>query len=132
MDPSMDEFAQTRPPDDLFDDDFTPIAESEAILDPPPPAQPEPEQAQFLREPPKGPRGRGGRRGGGRTSPPRAPPPVNAAEPVTEEEAADATATPKPERKESAVRGDRSGTGGIKKVGLMSRAFGILQTLTTP
>jgi hypothetical protein len=119
----MDEFAQTRPPDDLFDDDFTPITESEAVLDPPqrptpPPVQPEPEHAPFLHEPPKGPRGRGGRRGGGRTSPPRAPPPpaATAAEPGAEEEGADASATPKPERKEGAVRGDRSGTGGVKKV----------------
>ena len=54
----MDQFAQTREPDNLFDDDFTPI--SEPIVQPIPPAAPRhntpqyrprgnPEQRQFLR-----------------------------------------------------------------------------------
>ncbi|KAF2434245.1 hypothetical protein EJ08DRAFT_646678 [Tothia fuscella] len=126
MDPLLDEFAQTRPPDDLFDDDFTPITESEAVHDPPPPTIQEQEQPQFLREPPKGPRGRGGRRdgdrggaSGGRNSPPRVALQAKPeGEVAAEEESVDSAATPKVERKEGAVRGDRSGTGGVKKAKL--------------
>ncbi|KIV98808.1 uncharacterized protein PV09_08963 [Verruconis gallopava] len=77
MDPLVDEFAQTRPPDDLFDDDFTPVAESQLVYDPPPQApaaQPEPtfreprysnaSKGELPRGVPRGPRGRG--RGSGR------------------------------------------------------------------
>ena len=107
MDPSLDEFAQTRPPDDLFDDDFTPVAESQLRYDPPPPAPvvqsvPPPPQQQF-REPrydgasrdlprgvPRGPRGaRGGRRGG--AAAPRSPPKPAVAAPSNTEPAAEAT-----------------------------------------
>ena len=115
LDPSVDGFAQTRAPDDLFDDDFTPIAYSEPVPDPTP-VVPEPQPAQLPREPPRGPRGRGGKRGGGRSSPPKAEPAVEA-EGTEAAEVVEAAETPKPERKEGAVRGDRSGTGGIKKVG---------------
>jgi hypothetical protein len=127
MDPSIDEFAQTRPPDDLFDDDFVPIPESEPIPDPTPVTH-HPEQIQLLRDPPRGPRGHGGKRGGtqrgGRTSPPSTAPPTATAPAPTaapaataeQEGSADTAATPKVERKEGAVRGDRSGTGGVKKV----------------
>jgi hypothetical protein len=92
MDPSIDEFAQTRPPDDLFDDDFTPVVESQLVYDPPPPA-PAPQPQQQFREPrydgprdlprgvPRGPRGaRGGRRGGAAAaprSPPKPAPPIS-------------------------------------------------------
>jgi hypothetical protein len=129
MDPSIDEFAQTRPPDDLFDDDFVPIPESEPIPDPTPVAV-EPEQRQLLREPPKGPKAHVPRRGGGaqrggRSSPPKSEPaPVTPQAAVTEgddaEPAGPAAAAAKVERKEGAVRGDRSGTGGIKKVRFFS------------
>jgi hypothetical protein len=125
LDPSIDEFAQTRPPDDLFDDDFVPIPESEPVPDPTPVA-PEPEQKPLLREPPRGPRGHGGKRGGaqrgGRTSPPKPEPvpvPTDVAgegEEEQEEEGTVPATASKVERKEGAVRGDRSGTGGIKKV----------------
>ena len=128
-DPMMDEFAQTRPPDDLFDDDFTPIADSEPVLDPPPapaPFIPEAEHIQLLREPPRGPRGRGRGRGGGGSGGGRISPVLRAEAPKAPKvdtkvedgaaEAVEVAAAPKVERKEGAVRGDRSGTGGIKKV----------------
>jgi hypothetical protein len=72
--PPMDEFAQTRGSDDLFDDDFTPIS--------PPINEPE------------------------TSSPtPAVPQPRRPSQPQNEGP------------KTQAVRGDRSGTGGVKKVG---------------
>jgi hypothetical protein len=119
-DPSVDEFAQTRPPDDLFDDDFTPIAEAvveaqqpvpETVHEPIPTQQISPRDV--TRDALRGPRSRG---------PPRkAPVPPAQASPTVEgdvEAKEDVPAQPKPERKEGAVRGDRSATGGPKKVRL--------------
>jgi hypothetical protein len=122
-DPSVDEFAQTRPPDDLFDDDFTPIAEPVVEAQQPVPETiHEPISTQHVapgdaaREAPRVPRSRG---------PPRkAPNPQTRASPTAEGDAEvkdDVTAQPKPERKESAVRGDRSATGGPKQVCLWNR-----------
>lgn len=100
MDPSIDEFAQTRPPDDLFDDDFTPITESTLVYDPPPPApvvqsvpppQPPFREARYdnnrglPRGVPRGPRGNRGGRGRGNTAPRSPPKPVVSAVPSTEE-----------------------------------------------
>ncbi|KAL8733690.1 MAG: hypothetical protein Q9181_003487 [Wetmoreana brouardii] len=117
----MDEFAQTRAPDDLFDDDFTPIAE--------PSVQ---EFGQLPRQPllqrGRGPvRSRGGRGRGGRPvqqqqqqNPISQPSPNSPTDPSTTGSTvanpSSATepdvATPKPP---SAVRGDRSATGGTAK-----------------
>ncbi len=43
--PPADEFAQTRPPDDLFDDDFVPIHDAPVQQHEPPPAEPTAEEA---------------------------------------------------------------------------------------
>ncbi|KAL8715866.1 MAG: hypothetical protein Q9220_000533 [cf. Caloplaca sp. 1 TL-2023] len=115
----MDEFAQTRAPDDLFDDDFTPITEPvvEAFVQP---------------RPPQSHRGRGDRsRGrGGRAAPPQQqqqqqhntpnqPPAKPSIDPSTTTtntatEAASTELDPAP-KAPSAVRGDRSATGGNAK-----------------
>jgi len=123
---TIDEFAQTRPPDDLFDDDFIPLDEPA----PPEPVQhvepeeittPEPAPAPAP-APPSAPRGRGAPRGprrGGNTSrhAPAAPRAVEpTVEPTPEEnDGTEASQAAKPERREAAVRGDRSGTGGPKR-----------------
>ena len=73
----MDEFAQTRGNDDLFDDDFTPVAPS-------------------TEEP----------------SPSTAPPPTQPASQTPRKPSQPQNDAPKTQ----AVRGDRSGTGGVKKV----------------
>ncbi|KAF2837578.1 hypothetical protein M501DRAFT_1006617 [Patellaria atrata CBS 101060] len=138
----MDEFAQTRAPDDLFDDDFVPIAEpvEEVAPAPAPPPPPEPAHAQI----PRGPRGgrpdRGGR-GRGRSdriahqvpsqhqpqqqkldTASAAPPsttvaPADADTAAGAEPGAQATGDDKQaqHKKDAAVRGDRSATGGVKK-----------------
>ncbi|KAL8741771.1 MAG: hypothetical protein Q9190_005661 [Brigantiaea leucoxantha] len=103
----MDEFAQTREPDTLFDDDFTPITE---------PAAQQPVPRHNLTRDGHGDRGRG--RGRGRAEPiskpqhPQNPttPQRNNAPPTAP--ATDAEATPKAPL---AVRGDRSATGGNLK-----------------
>jgi hypothetical protein len=133
-DPAMDEFAQTRAPDDLFfDDDFTPIPEpvveaSPALAPAPapstaPPTAPQgPANSTRGRDGHRGGRGRGGRRGGAQAPVPTGPAAAAAPEgPANENSEADgATAeTAKPPQtphKEGAVRGDRSGTGGVKRV----------------
>ena len=111
-----DQFAQTRAPDDLFDDDFTPVAKPVEEIHPP--VGPRGRGARGSR----GPRGqldRGGRGGRGRgkstevpvsASPSQSQP---AEQPATTATEPNGAAEPK---KEGAVRGDRSATGGIKKV----------------
>lgn len=123
-----DEFAQTRPPDDLFDDDFTPLEQPAPVE----PAEPIPDVPQ--REPieerasisirgqgaPRGPRGprRGSQRG---QAPPRERQEAPPAQSANTEATAGASPAPtgeqeaRPERREAAVRGDRSGTGGLKR-----------------
>ncbi|KAL8905036.1 MAG: hypothetical protein Q9207_002892, partial [Kuettlingeria erythrocarpa] len=119
----MDEFAQTRSPDDLFEDDFTPIDEpiiEEFVQPQPPPSR---------RERNDGPRGRG------RGRPPQHqqqhyqpttlkqpsselptdPPAAGATDTLTnavETSTNDSDTIPKPS---AAVRGDRSATGGMTK-----------------
>jgi hypothetical protein len=132
-DPSADEFAQTRAPDDLFDDDFTPLADP--VVEAPRPVPEtipihEPIQTQHVaprdvtRDAARAPRSRG---------PPRkAPVPQARASPPADREAEakeDVPAQPKPERKEGAVRGDRSATGGPKQVCLWNgECFSTLDT----
>lgn len=102
-----DEFAQTRPPDDLFDDDFTPIAEpvvEQAQSQEIPTVEPE---AVSIPGSARG-RSRNPRRGGGNTRQQEQPPPP------TDADGKPAPAGPRHE----AVRGDRSGTGGIRKAKL--------------
>ncbi|KAL9035453.1 MAG: hypothetical protein Q9214_006575 [Letrouitia sp. 1 TL-2023] len=105
----MDEFAQTRQPDDLFDDDFTPISE--------PVVQPvEPRQTHLRGG--YGDRARG--RGRGRIDPtpgsshhaaPTTSQQGNAAPMITSNTDTDSTVRPSV----TAVRGDRSATGGNAK-----------------
>lgn len=101
----MDGFAQTRQPDDLFDDDFTPYIEpaAEPIVEGPPPAQQNAKIAQQkMAISPAAP-----------ATPPKAEPPETIS-------TADASSRPvtKSELKPPlslSVRGDRSATGGILK-----------------
>ena len=142
-DPAMDEFAQTRAPDDLFfDDDFTPIPEPVVEANPVPAPAPVPAPTPSAAPPtaPQGPansargrdghrggRGRGGRRGGAQAPVPTGPAAAVAPEgPVNENSEADGAAAetakpPQTPHKEGAVRGDRSGTGGVKRVCIPSR-----------
>ncbi|KAI9850525.1 MAG: hypothetical protein M1838_005534 [Thelocarpon superellum] len=105
QDDIVDEFAQTRAPDDLFDDDFTPVAEP--ISQPVPPPAPRGRGGHAPRESSE--RGTAGRGRGGRRE---AAPVVPSDE--SKEGAAPATAA-KDEVRPGAVKGDRSGTGGVKK-----------------
>ncbi|KAL8797785.1 MAG: hypothetical protein Q9195_000137 [Heterodermia aff. obscurata] len=87
----MDEFAQTRQPDDLFDDDFTPIDE--------------PTQTPI--QPPRAPRSKAPQRQYPQRQPaPDSAPDDSANPPLLPEQATKPT---------PAVRGDRSATGGINK-----------------
>ncbi|KAL9603844.1 MAG: hypothetical protein Q9219_000953 [cf. Caloplaca sp. 3 TL-2023] len=114
----MDEFAQTVTPDDLFDDDFVPDSEPvvQEILQPP--------QPQFHRGRNYDLRGRGRGRGRGRPiqqpqqelhktpAPPSTTPPIEASAATTQTPSAEPDTIPKPS---TAVRGDRSATGGTAK-----------------
>lgn len=106
----VDEFAQTRPPDDLFDDEVTLVA-----------------PAAVVREPPQGPSGRRGGRGvrggrgrgrGGYADGQRADETPKAVEEGAETTVEGGTEGKTPAKYEGggSVRGDRSGTGGVKKV----------------
>lgn len=137
-DPAMDEFAQTRAPDDLFfDDDFTPIPEPVVEASPAPAPAPAPAPSTAPPTAPQGPansargrdghrggRGRGGRRGGAQapvpTGPAAAVAPEGAANENSEADgaAAETAKPPQTPHKEGAVRGDRSGTGGVKRTKL--------------
>ncbi|KAL8666902.1 MAG: hypothetical protein Q9202_001142 [Teloschistes flavicans] len=120
----MDEFAQTRAPDDLFDDDFTPIDEPSVpeFVQPP---QPQTQRGRLNR-------GRGGR---GRARTPQNPqhqnntipqlPTASSADTPNTTETVTATndglsqptepATPTASKAPTSVRGDRSLTGGFQK-----------------
>ncbi|KAH0556138.1 hypothetical protein GP486_005930 [Trichoglossum hirsutum] len=64
-DPEVDEFAQTRAPDDLFDDDFTPVTEPTALTQPQPTLVPSGPRASRGEQSHRGGRGRGRGRGRG-------------------------------------------------------------------
>lgn len=119
----MDEFAQTRSPDDLFDDDFTPIDEPviEEFI------QPEPPQSRRGRN--DGPRGRGRGRPmqhhqqHNQPTPskqlssdtPAHPSAAGVADGPTSTAEASTTEPDTTPRPSTAVRGDRSATGGTTK-----------------
>lgn len=94
----MDEFAQTRQPDDLFDDDFTPITEPTQL-----PSQPS--------HPPRAPRARAPQKPYPQKQPSQQPAPD-----IGTEQADSAPVAPEQATKIApAVRGDRSATGGVNK-----------------
>lgn len=103
----MDEFAQTRPPDDLFDDDFMPIAQPIVEQDPTYPA-PTTQAPSAPVNAPRAPRAYNPRGRGSTQPPPRTTDPptsANGAEPSTQ--------PPRPDRPQgTSVRGDRTLTGG--------------------
>ncbi|KAL9610180.1 MAG: hypothetical protein Q9167_005108 [Letrouitia subvulpina] len=106
----MDEFAQTRQPDDLFDDDFTPI--SEPVVQPSGPRQTHLRGGYSDRA-----RGRGRERIDPTQRPshhaaPTTSQPGNVAPMTTSNADTDSTARP---TAPAAVRGDRSATGGNAK-----------------
>ena len=91
----MDEFAQTRQPDDLFDDDFTPICE------------PVPQVVQqHHSQNPKGPS-----KNRSQNTQPQEVPPTNA----NSAKESISTSPKQAPKAPSAVRGDRSATGGVSK-----------------
>ncbi|KAH0545255.1 hypothetical protein FGG08_000709 [Glutinoglossum americanum] len=105
---SVDEFAQTRAPDDLFDDDFTPVAEPTTLTQSqhsPVPSGPRANRGEHTQ---RGGRGRGRGRGRGTIE--------------GNSEAKAETSAEKQERKEAgtlkgdrAATGDRTATGGVAK-----------------
>ncbi|KAI9663580.1 MAG: hypothetical protein M1829_006039 [Trizodia sp. TS-e1964] len=97
----MDEFAQTRAPDDLFDDDFTPLSEVAAS------PMPSSHRGQSVQPP----RDQGGR--AAKTNESTKESASNEAVEETEKIEDTAKEAAKPP---ASVRGDRSGTGGVKKV----------------
>lgn len=99
----MEEFAQTRAPDDLFDDDFTPLSDST-----PQPASPTSHRVRGDYQ-----RGRGERGGRGRG---RGRAEVQGEVTREGQEPDESTEAVREVGREPAVRGDRSGTGGVKKV----------------
>ncbi|KAK0362303.1 hypothetical protein LTR91_019640 [Friedmanniomyces endolithicus] len=110
----VDESAQIRSENDLFSDDFTPVA------------QPVVERAAPSRGRGDSQRGRGRGRGRGKGGAPAAAPPIDSAQPapaVQQKETQEQTSTPALDnaptgpRKEgvTSVRGDRHATGGLKK-----------------
>lgn len=106
----MDEFAQTRAPDDLFDDDFTPLSGST-----PQPAPLATHRARGDYQRDRGERA-GGVRGRGRAE--------FSAEATRDGQESGASAEAVREGgREPAVRGDRSGTGGLKKVATIFTLF---------
>lgn len=127
---SLDEFAQTRPPDDLFDDDFTPVTEPVIeITAAPQPKEPTPQPQPSSA--PSGPRGgRGATRGRGNNNRQRGgrggnssldasrhatEPAETATKPEAPEGAPTGPAAGVPERGSAAVRGDRTLTGGPRR-----------------
>lgn len=120
----MDEFAQTRGADDLFDDDFTPIAEPTThTLEPQPPSSHQGGRNATT------PRGRGGRQSSINTKPRPAPseqkitpsqPAQSDPSPISPSEVDQTTPSQQQaptvqQRPPTAVRGDRTATGGIAK-----------------
>ena len=91
----MDEFAQTRQPDNLFDDDFTPIIEpTKPPLQPPRAPRAQTDQKQY---------------------PQRQPPPQRTTDAVPENDPNNPIVPDQTQRPATAVRGDRSATGGVNK-----------------
>jgi hypothetical protein len=161
-DPLIDEFAHTRPPDDLFDDDFVPLepepdipSNPAPVIDHPQPTsnaetapQPPPLQSKAPIDAPRGPKRPGGppQRRGVNPAPAIVAAPIapiespsqekavaSAEQPLAQqqpaqqqqsapgeqgEEEESAAAPTAPARKEAPVRGDRSGTGGVRKAKL--------------
>jgi hypothetical protein len=111
-DASIDEFAQTRAPDDLFDDDFTPVTEPTILAQSHHTAVPSGPRLGRGENSQRGGRGRGRGRGRGANE--------------SNSEAKAEGASEKPERKEAtptsrgdrAPMGDRTATGGVAKVRL--------------
>ncbi|KAI4128130.1 MAG: hypothetical protein LQ347_004303 [Umbilicaria vellea] len=109
----MDGFAQTRAPDDLFDDEFTPITN--------PISQPIPASSASLSHAPQHPRA--DRSSGPRTQGRNVKPGQATREPLPADTTSDAPSgnesykenEPHAQPPPQAVRGDRSGTGGIRK-----------------
>lgn len=101
----VDEFAQTRPPDDLFGDDLTPVEQQ--IGEDVTPATSKRPSAQ------RDHKSRGVRRGGSAATRPN--PHITIDGDQLAQPSDDVIDQP---RKDSSVRGDRSGTGGIKKAKL--------------
>lgn len=102
----------------MFDDDFTPLEQSEPPVPVEPEYEPEPDPTTLQSSTFANPRGqsipRGPRRGGAPKRNP-APPREQPAEPTDAPTEDGAAQQPRPERREAAVRGDRSGTGGPKR-----------------
>lgn len=139
----MDEFAQTRAPDDLFDDDFTPVAQPSPAQ--PPPPIPPPQPAVAAAAPPSASRGvgpgqgqgaqhrskaardrrgkeiskaqRNGQKEGDGNAVEQGKPEPEGAVPVSEQQRGEPDGAKEHVRVE-AVKGDRSGTGGVKQVSL--------------
>ncbi|KAL8660102.1 MAG: hypothetical protein Q9226_000094 [Calogaya cf. arnoldii] len=109
----MDEFAQTRAPDNLFDDDFTPIAEAETVIQQT--VQPSVPQSHKVGNDHSRGRGRG-RTNHQQHTPPARQPAVSARDATTPSNAEPVIPEPDAAPKTpSAVRGDRSATGGNAK-----------------
>ena len=120
----MDEFAQTRGADDLFDDDFTPIVEPTTQT-----LEPQPQLSQRGGRNAPTPRGRGCRQPSLNTKPRPAAsernntpsqPPQSDPYPISPSEVDPTTPSqqqppPPQQRPPTAVRGDRTATGGIAK-----------------
>ncbi|KAI9735163.1 MAG: hypothetical protein M1834_001751 [Cirrosporium novae-zelandiae] len=123
----MDEFAQSRPTDDLFEDDFTPVinaAVAEETAPPDPEPIPQQQAASSTAQSQRGGKGanfherrggRGGRGRGERRVDDVSNPDVEKAEKAEKAEG-EVEDEPKTETaRVQAVRGDRSGTGAVKK-----------------
>ena len=112
----MDEFAQTRQPDDLFDDDFTPIVEPIIKSNAPPPGRPNQDHIISRLDRPSH-----GRNGGQNTRPgdaTRQPPAQHTATSTMNTDDISKLPTNEPDslaKGHPAVRGDRLATGGLQK-----------------
>jgi hypothetical protein len=118
-DPLLDEFAHTRPPDDLFDDDFVPVdpetnfPEPSPVIEhpnPEPSTEIPPQESKAPLNAPRGPR----RTTSSQTKP---TPPSSSVPAPSEGEKASEGKEPRRDTA-AAVRGDRSGTGGVRKAKL--------------
>ena len=123
----MDEFAQTRSPDDLFDDDFTPITESPSKqLGAPPPSTDSPRTSYTPRAPFKNARRSSSHNSTIQDSTSSSNPQdlSNDAEPTQKPTSPDATTdtnnttTPRAPKTHQAVRGNRLATGGTPRTKL--------------
>lgn len=112
FDDVVPESMQTRPQDDLFDDDFIPVAQP---VEEPVPAEvaalPQPQPAQQTRTEPRS-RGRGRGRGGITRDEQRR---VENAESIPQSQPPENAPTGPKKEVQPSVRGDRHATGGVKK-----------------